>query len=132
MKASIRFAMALAVVAIALAPAFAVDRDPAPIVADDSASDGRHFAALVLDLFEPPQTVCENGVCRVVGSAPAVSTVRASDCPCGPSCACGSAGTTAATSSRSRPLLFERFRNWHPGKLFQSFRASRAAARGCN
>lgn len=133
MKAFTRFALALAVVAIALAPALAVERDPAPIVADDTAPDGRYFAAVFLDMIEAPQTVCENGVCRVVGPAPAVASARAADCPCGSSCPCGAPSQPASASARSRPLLFDRVRSWYPGKLFQSFRVGRAAARGfCN
>lgn len=146
MKATTLFA-ALVGLALFIVPVGAETRDPAPIVADTDEArpdDGRHFIGTQRVL------VCENGVCRFVNvttpdpvtAATAKAPVAKGGCPnC--SCVAGECGSatcstaaarvaTAAPVGLSRPVrsLFERVRSWYPGKLFQAFRANRAAARG--
>lgn len=126
---------ALAVACLFVLPAFAAHRDPAPVVADaDEArpDDGRQLVGL-FDFVRPTRTVCENGVCRTVpavASPPAPVATATAGCACGESCPCGA--TPAALSARPRPFLslFERVRDWYPGKAFAAFRANLAARRG--
>lgn len=135
MKAFTRFALAIAIAAFAWSPVRSETPDPPPVVADDDErpNDGRELIGV------QRVTVCENGVCRVVlvevpDAAPAAApapVAASAACPCGESCPCAGQATAVA-SKQSALKLFERVRSWYPGKLIQSFRASRSASRGCN
>jgi len=134
MKNLLRIALSLAALALAWSPVRAETPDPPPVVADEDArpDDGRHLIGL-FDFVRPSKSTCPGGNCAtapsavVVESAP-VATASAG-CACGESCPCG-----ASTATRTeRGPLFDRVRSWYPGKLIQTVRANRAAARGlCN